>query len=353
MRIGYVGSVPPLQGGISQHGGLLVEALRRQGHDVHVETWASQYPQALYKGGRQRHDGAWPPGTTARLRWWNPIGWLAAGRRLRDRDLLVFPWITPLQAPAIRAVRAAAGVPACFVVHNTTPHESQPLVQPLTRWAFGGAARLIVHTAVGAAHVRDLGLRVEPVVSPMPPLVHVEPGPLPSPGPLRLLFFGFIRPYKGIEHLVDAVVALRSDGHDVALTIAGKSWGDTADRIRESVAASGSGDHIVIRSEYIPDEELTDLFAAHHVVVLPYTSATQSGVTPIALAAHRPVVVTDVGGLAEQIRDGDNGVCVAPDDPAALAEGILRVAGDYDAFRDGAMRTDVSWSAMARAVAGT
>jgi glycosyltransferase involved in cell wall biosynthesis len=101
---------------------------------------------------------------------------------------------------------------------------------------------------------------------------------------------------------------------------------------------------------YVPDEELTDLLARHHLVVLPYRSATQSGIVPLAHAAGRPVVATAVGGLVESVRDGVDGVLVPPDDAAALADGLERAAVDLAALAAGAAAVSTSWDDVATAV---
>ncbi|GIU88838.1 MAG: glycosyl transferase [Acidimicrobiia bacterium] len=349
MRIGYVGPVPPHPGGIAHHGDRLVGVLRARGHDVTVVSWASQYPRRLYPGEAVRVPPRDRAGTRFLLRWWDPLSWVRAGRAVRDRDLLVAPWVTPFHAPALLAVHLAARRPLVVVAHNALPHERMPFDVPLARLVFRRASRVVAHSRSVAREVERLAPGRPVTVTAMPPLIPVGPAPLPPRPPLRLLCLGIVRGYKGFDVAVDAVSRLLARGRDVELTIAGQLWHDAA-VWRERVRDPKLRGRVRLDARYVPDDEVGGLLARHHLVLAPYRSATQSGVVPIALAAGRPVVASRVGGLAEAVADGESGVLVPPGDPEALADAVERAGSGLEALAAGTAAHRPSWEAVADAV---
>lgn len=350
LRLAYVGPVPPHAGGIAQHGARLVGALRAAGHVVTVESWRSQYPRLLHPDAHRRVASASPRATRARLRWYDPVGWVRVGRSLRDHDVVVVPWVTPLQAPALATVAWASHLPVVAVVHNPLPHERQPLARPLARWFLGRVDGAVTHAAGSVEVLRHLGLRGRTAVVAHPPNVDLAPQPLPPRPPLRLLSFGFVRPYKGVDVLLDAVARLRRDGRDVRLTVAGRVWGDPG-WVARRARALGIAAVVGIEDRYVADDELEGLFGRHHLVVAPYRSATQSGVVPLAASAARAVVATAVGGLTDQVVDGVTGVLVPPGDAGALAAGIAAAASRLDELGAAAHERTPTWRAVATCVA--
>jgi glycosyltransferase involved in cell wall biosynthesis len=334
VRISFIGPVPPFRGGISQHSALLVAALREVGHEVVVYSWAAQYPGRLYPGDPYA-PGAQPfPGTRFALRWWDPTSWVRVGRAVRGSDALVFPWVTPFQAIAYRTLITIASTPAIVVVHNPMPHERRRVDEVLTRLVFG-RVRGAVALASGAAD--DLRARfpgLEVVVAPIPSLVPLEPAPLPSGPPWRLLFFGFVRPYKGLDVALETVAVL-SRRMPVELTIAGEFW-EPVEPWKKAITKAGIAGQVHLRASYVPDAEIQDLFASHHVVLAPYRSATQSAIVPMAYAAGRPVVATRVGGLSEQVIEGRTGALADPGDAVGIADAVERVLARLPEFARGA-----------------
>lgn len=324
MRVVYAGAAPPLRGGIAQHGGNLVTALREVGAEVRIESWAAQYPRWLYPGETQVAGAAALPGTRRRMRWWRPDGWRRVGRLARTADVLIVPWVTTAQAPAVGTLlRAAAPSHRVIVAHNPLPHERRPFDVPLARWALAPAELALVHAQAVVSDLQAVRPGIESVIVPHPPNRSVTRQPVPPRPPLRVLFFGYVRPYKGLDVLIDAMERLRSLERDVRLTVAGEFWEPAADWER-LVADRGLGPFVDLRPGYVPDEELDRLLSEHHVVAAPYRSATQSGIIPLAQAAGRIVVASDVGGIAESVRDGVDAVLAPPGDPDALATAICR-----------------------------
>jgi glycosyltransferase involved in cell wall biosynthesis len=220
-----------------------------------------------------------------------------------------------------------------------------PFARFLTRWVLGRADRCIVHAETSANQLAELVPKQDIVSTPMPSLLVVEPSGLPPHPPLKTLFLGFVRPYKGLDVALDAVRILVERGMDVQLTVSGEFW-EPVETWQERVREAGLEQRVTLRPGYASDDTVRELLATHHVLVAPYRSATQSGVIPIAIAAGRPVVATDVGGLAEQVRDGVDGAVVAPDDPEAFADGIERVAGALEALAAGACQREDAWSVV-------
>jgi len=350
VRIVYVGPLPPLPGGISQHGAQLVRAHAAEGHEVRVISWRAQYPRMLYKG-RQVDPTATPfPGAQWLLAWYDPLSWRRAGRAARGADLLVFPWVTPVQAPAYRALLGAARpTPAVAIVHNPIPHEQRPFDRVLTRAVLRRLRGAVVHAEASAAALAEIAPGLQVATVPHPPNLEVAATELPPAPPHRLLFFGFVRPYKGLDVAFEALAKLVAKGLDVELVVAGEFWGPV-EPWREQLATLGLSARVRLRPGYVPDSEVGDLLAASHLVVAPYRHATQSGIVPIAGGAGRAVVATAVGGLTEQVADGVNGVLAPPGDPDALAAAIERALGALPELTAGARRMTVSWQDVANLV---
>jgi glycosyltransferase involved in cell wall biosynthesis len=166
-----------------------------------------------------------------------------------------------------------------------------------------------------------------------------------------VLFFGYVRRYKGLDTLLEAWPAVSASRPKARLLVAGEFYED-ASPYRELAVRAGGAPSVRLLERYLPDDEVEAVFKAADVVVLPYRSATQSGVTAVAVALGVPVITTDVGGLAETVAEGETGMIVPPVDPSALARAIVRYFADGlgVALRSGVarLRDAHSWSALAR-----
>jgi glycosyltransferase involved in cell wall biosynthesis len=346
LRVTFAGPVPPITGGIASHSACTIEAMRELGADVWVVSWAAQYPKLLYKGSGIDTESETFPDAEFLMRWWDPTSWMTAGRRARDDDLLVMPWVTPVHAVPQRVISACSrGVPFSLLVHNAVPHERMPFDTTAARWVMRRAAHIVVHAEVVAEQVAALAPRVPLTVVPHPPQLPVSVTPLPADKTLRLLCLGFVREYKGFDLAVDAVHILRNRGVDVQLTIAGEVWGET--HVWKHRAAA---DGINLIPRYVSDAEVLELLASHHMLVAPYRNATQSGSVALAFGAGRPVVASTVGGLSEAVTDGKNGRLVPARDVGALADAIEDVAENLEAYADAAAGTRWLWSDVAEAL---
>ena len=346
MKIALVGPAHPYKGGGARHTTELAHRLADAGHDVIIESWRAQYPGRLYPGQQTVDvpEGAPYPRTLRRLAWYRPDGWLAEGRRLRPAGLVVFALLTPLQVPAYLTIMAGLRRPTrtAVICHNVLPHERRPGDVALTRALLRRADTVITHSAAQAAQARDLapGATVRTVTmpphlpAPARPTQGTEragvsaPAPTPPPhqathpGPVRLLFFGIVRPYKGLDVLLCALA--RAPAH-VTLTVAGEFWGDIT-KMDNLIAELGLADRVTLRPGYVPADQIPDLFGAADALVMPYREATASQNALLAFAHGVPVITTTAGALADQVRDGVDGLTCAPGDTEDLLRALKEVS---------------------------
>ncbi|MER7362464.1 glycosyltransferase family 4 protein [Nonomuraea wenchangensis] len=352
MRIAIVGPTYPYKGGGAQHTTELAHRLAALGHDVVIESWRAQYPSFLYPGQQtiSAPEGTPYPGTARRLDWRRPDGWLAAGRRMRAADLVVLAVLSPVQVPAYLGILAGLGrrAPALALCHNVLPHERKPYDRPLMKALLKRVDAVLAHSEEQAGLAR--GLAATPVrVAGLPPHLPVTGAAGPAEVRGRLLFFGMVRPYKGLDLL------LRALPEGVSLTVAGEFWGgleETEALIREL----GLGDRVKLRPGYVPADDVPKLFAAADALVLPYRSATASQNVWLAHEHGVPVIATRVGALADHVTDGVDGLLVEPGDAGALRAAIERfyASGEPERLRSGVKAVDPEpfWSAYTAALLG-
>jgi glycosyltransferase involved in cell wall biosynthesis len=341
VRIALVGPAHPYKGGGARHTTELAHRLAAAGHDVIIESWRAQYPARLYPGQQTVDvaEGAPYPRTRRRLAWYRPDGWLAEGRRLRPADLVVFAYLTPLQAPPYLAIMSRLGPTAktAVICHNVLPHERRPGDVPLTRALLSRADTVITHSAAQAAEAQGLapGATVRTVA--MPPHLPASPSQnqgaeragLSAPATVRLLFFGIVRPYKGLDVLLRALA--QAPAH-VTLTVAGEFWGDTADT-EKLIAELGLAGRVTLRPGYVPADQIPALFGAADALVMPYREATASQNALLAFSHGVPVITTTAGALAETVRDGVDGLTCAPGDTGDLLRALIQISDPETARR--------------------
>ncbi len=356
MRIVLVGTAYPLRGGIAHYTGLLFKHLSTR-HDVTVVTFSRQYPRLLFPGKSQEESG--DAGIPLESHQWidsiNPLTWIRTGLRIRGMrpDLILYKFWMPFFAPSYGVIAALArwGRPATktmFICDNVIPHEKRPGDKLLTQFAFRFIDAYIVQSR---AVDRDLRLwKRDPLVSLLPHPVYEIFGEETDRSTARhelarrhaaleiaddervLLFFGYVRDYKGLDVLLDAMPLVLARMR-VRLLVVGEFYNDEA-RYREQIARLGLGEAVHVHADYVANEHVGAFFSAADVLTLPYKSATQSGIIQIAYNFHRAVIATDVGGLGEVIVDGVTGSMVPPLRPDLLAEAIC-------AFFDGARFDDM------------
>ena len=334
MKIAFLSTFYPYRGGIAQFNARLYRALSRK-HEVTAWNFTRQYPDFLFPGKTQYvtpQDKADPVESIRILDSANPFTWRKTVRAiLRDKsDVVVFSyWMSYFAVaftPVARILRRK-GVKVATVVHNAIPHEPKFFDKPLARRFFRHSDLLVSMCDAVTDDIRKLCPAARIVQRPHPVYDHFgqkqdrtaacEALGL-DPQRRTLLFFGLIRDYKGLDLLIDAMPQL---GPDYQLVIAGESYG-SFEKYDAQIAASGCADRIRVFNRYIDDEEVSTFFSAADLCVLPYKSATQSGITAIALHFDVPVVATPVGGLAESIERPGIGLMAREVSSQALAETI-------------------------------
>jgi glycosyltransferase involved in cell wall biosynthesis len=363
MRIALLGPLAPWRGGLSQYLGLLGETLAA-GAEVRGWTFTRQYPEFLFPGESQLDPAAERPRfpVEATLDSIQPLSWrrTAAALERFQPGAVILKWWLPFFAPAFASAVGplrARGSRVVLVCDNLLPHERRPFDGALTRWMLRNSDGYLV---MSESVERDLDTlkRGAPRRRVLHPLyAQFDRGRwtresarerLGLSGEVAL-FFGYVRHYKGLDTLLEAWPRVRAR-RDVTLVVAGEFYEERAPYLRLAEAAGGER-AVRLLSRYIPDEEVEALFRAADLVVLPYRSATQSGVTHVAYALGVPVVTTDVGGLSETVIPEETGLVVPPENPEALAGAVVRYfeAGLAPRLRAGVerLRQAHSWQALA------
>lgn len=328
MRIGIIGPVYPFRGGIAQYTTMLYRTLSLQS-DVISLSFKRQYPQWLYPGKKNIDDdyaGHAETGVSYSIDSLNPLTWRKACQYLLSHSVsvILIPWWTVFWAPCfgfIAGYFSRKNVKVIFLCHNIIEHEPACWKTVISRKVLSKGNMFIVHSRADAERLRDLIPKASIILHPHP-IYKQFPAPkknLVRRARLELLFYGFIRQYKGLDILIKAMGLLENE--DVFLTIAGEWWGKRA-TLRNMIKKAKLNDKIEIIDRYISEDETAELFFRADVIVLPYRSASGTGVVSLAYRYGKPVIATAVGGLPEVVSDGVSGYVVRPDDPLALSEAI-------------------------------
>lgn len=346
MHIAVVGPVHPYRGGIAHFTEMTVDGLDGRGHDVRPVNFSRQYPETLFPGKTQFEPdvemSAVVRGAPRLLDSINPISWVRTAQALRRAapDAVIFQYWMPFFAPAYGTVARLlqwADIPSFAVVHNALPHERHVGDGWLSRFFFRACEGHVVMSDAVADNLRPLR-RADAAVRQIEHPVYERFGNSMPTGKARaaldlpmdtpvLLFFGFVREYKGLHVLLEALPQVLEEYPDVHLVIAGEPY-DDPERYHRLIRQYDLGDRVHWHNRYIPSEVVPTYFCAADLVVQPYVSATQSGVAQIATHFEVPMVVTDVGGLAETIPHEDAGFVVPPENPSALAAAVARFFRD-------------------------
>lgn len=265
----------------------------------------------------------------------NPLSWLRVSWRIiTDRPrILVIPWWVVFWAPCfltiVLPIRLFSRITVVFLCHNVGEHESGWLKAAVTRLVLACGHGYIVSSAKERSKLSEWFVHKRITVVHHPSY-SVFNSSIVSPNEARkklglnnrriLLFFGFVRAYKGLRFLLQAM-PLVLQRLDVHLLIAGEFWEERA-AYEALIAKLGIATHVTIRDAYITNEEIPDYFQAADLLVMPYVSVTSSGLVPLAFAFSRPVVISAIGALAEVVQDRLTGLLVPPADPQALAAAI-------------------------------
>jgi len=342
MRFVLVGPAAPLRGGIAIDNDALAQALSQAGHAVTQLSFSRLYPRVLFPG-RSQYDvtaGVVPARARPCIDSVNPLSWWRTAQtvaRLRP-DLVTFQWWHPFFAPCYAAImarckRVCPAAARVLISHNTRPHEPLPGQDAALRLVARHCNGVIVHSR----SEQDLMTAVAPravvrlVDYPLLPTARTLPTREAAQRRLGvsgrvLLFFGYVRKYKGVDLLLQALAQVPTD-LAVTLLIAGECYGPW-EPYHTLIEKLGLTDRVRVINRYIPEPEWPDLFAASDALVLPYRTASQSMSIALAYGFGKPVIVSRVGGLAEAVEDGRTGLIAEPE-PAALAAAVRRLYGEF------------------------
>ncbi len=368
-NIVLVGPVYPYKGGISHYTGLMYRALSEK-YKVTMVSYKFQYPKLLYKKEQRdyENDSFKIKDTNYWIHTANPVNWITVASKIKKSkpDLVIIQWWHPYFAPCYWSLARALGkIKILFVCHNVFPHERFPLDKMLTRMVLKQGDYFIVQSGKDAGDLKGImpDARYEQTVHPTYNAFKFENMSKKSARERLgissqeniLLFFGFIRDYKGLKYLIEAMPEICAEVLNIKLMIVGDFGSEDNKKTYVSLINDKNMKAFVdIYDGYIPDREIEKFFAACDLVVLPYEDATQSGIVQIAYGFEKPVVVTDVGGLPDVVEDGKTGYVVEPRNPGALAKAVIQYfegkkeVGFTENVRKGAYR--FSWDRISEAV---
>jgi len=342
-KIILIGSAHPLRGGLATYNERLIREYRRRGHNASIYTFSLQYPSILFPGKTQRSSE--PPPTDVpihiKINSINPINWIRVGLELKKQrpDLVLVKFWIPFMAPCFgticRIIKTNRHTRIVSIVDNLIPHEKRPFDHILINYWVKCVDGFI-------AMSRSVEQDIKNFLTPTPTPKHTLFSPHPlydnfgdpitkeaareklhlDPGFNYVLFFGFIRDYKGLDLLLEAFGDEQLKKSTIRLLVAGEFYCDPKPYF-EIIEKHGLQDKVIMNHDFIPDSQVVNYFCAADLVVQPYKSATQSGVTQIAYHFNKPMIITNVGGLAEFVPDGKVGFVVEPR-PAEIARSILR-----------------------------
>lgn len=335
MRIAILSCFYPYRGGIAQFNASLLEELGKE-HEVRAFNFTRQYPDLLFPGKTQyvtAEDEAVPVASTALLDTANPISWGRTARYIRNwhPDLLIVRYWMSWFAPSLGYV-ASRMAPSCKVVailDNVVPHERHFFDAPLSKWFLRRCDGFVTMCGEVSADLLKLHPDARYITHQHPLYSHfgeklqrdtAEKMLGIRKGMKNLLFFGLIRDYKGLDILLEA---FRELPDDYQLIIAGEPYG-SFEKYQKIISTIPGRDRIHMFLQYVRDSEVKKFFSAADLTVLPYKSATQSGISSVSYHFEVPMVVTDTGGLRETIGDRGTGLVAAKAEPAMIKEEILR-----------------------------
>lgn len=370
MKIVIVGTSYPYRGGIAAFTDRLATEFVKEGIDIEVVTFKLQYPSFLFPGKTQYSDAKAPAGfyIERKINSISPLNWIKVGKEIRKKnpDIVIFTYWMSFFAPCFgkiaRVIKRRCNARCIGLIHNMIPHEKSVLDKMFAPYfvkAMDGFVALSQSVLDDVASLDKQGKPKCMVPHPLydhygeimkrnEALKHLDL----DPNYRYCLFFGLVRAYKGLDLLIDAFADERLRKNDVKLIVAGEFYDDEKPYL-EQIKKHNLEDFIIIENQYISDDNVKYYFNVADIVVQPYKSATQSGVTQIAYHFEKPMLVTNVGGLGEIIPDGKVGYVVEPK-PSSIADALVDFFenGRFDAFVEGVRdeKQKYKWSNMTTAI---
>ncbi len=367
-KIILIGSAFPFRGGLAAYNERLAEEFSRQGHEVEIYNFTLQYPGIFFPGKTQYADWDAPENLkiNSTISSVNPLSWIKTGREIRKKnpDLVIIKYWMPFFAPCfgtiLRIIRRNRNTRIISIIDNLIPHERRPGDRVLTSYFIKPVDGFVSMSSTVSKDIRKVTRK--PMAFCPHPLFDTF-GVLGDKDQAKkklglstqynyLLFFGLVRKYKGLDILLEAVGRKDIKAMPLRLVVAGEFY-ESKEPYLEIVRKNGLEDRVTILDRFIPNQEVADYFNMTDLVVLPYKSATQSGVTQIALHFEKPMIVTNVGGLSEIVPPGKAGYVIEPSADAiadAIVDFFQRKEPGY--FNRGIreLKKEYSWDRMVRTI---
>ena len=338
MKVAIIGPAHPLRGGLAAYDQRLATEMNRQGHEAVIYSFSLQYPSFLFPGTTQYTDEPAPEGLTiyTAINSVNPLNWVKVGNTIKKRkyDLVIVRYWLPFMGPCLgtilRIVKGNKYTRVLCIADNVIPHEKRPGDKQFTQYFLKPVDRFITMSKEVLADLRKF--TDKPAQFAPHPVYDNYGDSVPKDVALKklglnvadrhILFFGFIRKYKGLNTLLDAMNDERIKASGIKLIVAGEFYDDRSS-YDEQMKNYNLYDSVKLFTDFIPDSEVKYYFSAADIVVQPYKNATQSGITLVAYHFKKPMIVTNVGGLPEIVPNGKTGFVTAPD-ATEIADAILR-----------------------------
>ncbi len=342
-KIILLGTAHPLRGGLASYNERLAGELIAKGHDVSIYTFRLQYPSVLFPGKTQFSTSPPPKEIDIKVvvNSINPWNWLKIGKEIAQSkpDILITKYWLPFMAPCLgticRLVRKNKHTKVICILDNLIPHEKRIGDESLTRYFMRSIDACIAQSSSVFQEINVFSKELPRKLNPHPifdnfgdevsredALAHLQ---LDS-SYKYVLFFGFIRDYKGLDIILKAFALLKSSDTSVKLIVAGEFYSDPQPYL-DIIRSLDLSNHVILKTDFIPDEEVRYYFCAANIVAQPYKHATQSGVTQICYHFNRPMLVTNVGGLPEIVPNGKVGYVTEANEHAvadALSDFFLK-----------------------------
>lgn len=339
MKIVIIGPAHPLRGGLAAFDERLAHAFISEGDEVSIYSFSLQYPKLLFPGKTQFTDAPAPKGLKifSEINSINPFNWHRVGKKIRDEkaDMVIVAYWMPFMARALgritRIIRKNGHSKVIALVHNLIPHEKRMGDARLSAFFLKGVDACVTLSRSVLDDVKQMDAKMPAVYSPHPLYDHYGEAISKEQAKANLgldknasyvLFFGFIRDYKGLDLLLEAFNDERVRALGLKLIIAGEYYSGK-EKYDALIARYKLNESVINRNEFIPENKVADHFCAADIVVQPYKTATQSGVTQIAYHFNKPMIVTRTGGLPEMVPDGKVGY-VVDTSANAIADALVR-----------------------------
>lgn len=363
-----IGPAYPLRGGLATFNQRLAKEFNEQGNECSLLSFSLQYPSFLFPGTTQYSDEPAPAGLT--IYTWinsvNPLNWISVGKKIRkmNPDVIVVRYWLPFMGPALgtilRQVKKNRHTRVICIADNVIPHEKRPGDTAFTRYFLKSCHAFITMSEKVMHDLRQFhtGKPVQLVQHPL----YDNFGAILSKTEARthlqlnnsdkiILFFGFIRQYKGLDLLLKAMSDERIRSANIKLLIAGEFYEDEKPYL-QLIKENGLETQVILKTSFIPDNEVKYYLCAADCVVQPYRNATQSGVTPLAYHFEKPMIVTNVGGLPALVPDEKAGLVCEPQ-PGSIADHIVRfyqLGEDYFIPHLRSEKQKYSWKKLTEAI---